>query len=82
MVGGLWGLMKDAAYVTSDTVTSLTNNRTTITTTAPMTAGTNTTTLTNNNNGHSYPMPTQEVKLPDGQRLAYRDQNYLTFCFR
>jgi hypothetical protein len=74
MVGGLWGLMKDAAYVTSDTVTNLTTSRVTTTTTAT-TSGTTTSTITNNGHmqgAHPYPSPTQEVKLPDGQRLAYR----------
>jgi len=61
--------MKDAASATSDTVTNLAVNRATITTTASST-GTTTTTLTNN--GHPYPATGQEVKLPDGQRLAYR----------
>lgn len=41
VVGGLWGLMKDAANVTSDTVTHLANNRIPITTTPY--AGTSTT---------------------------------------
>jgi len=41
VVGGLWGLMKDAANVTSDTVTHLANNRVPITT-SPY-AGTTTT---------------------------------------
>ena len=73
VVGGLWGFMKDAAYVTSDTVTNLTTSRVTTTTTAT-TSGTTTSTITNNGHlgAHPYPSPTSEVKLPDGQRLAYR----------
>jgi hypothetical protein len=60
VVGGLWGLMKDAANVTSDTVTNLATNRATITTTAA-TSGTTTTTYANN--GHPYPSPSQVPEL-------------------